>query len=507
MAIEFVASATASASNESFLGVPHPSGTQTGDFVLMIVRSWGYTIRDMGLGQVPTDGVVGMAWTKVLENADRGNGHNLYVFSGIAEIGGPAYPNVYFMGAGYHQATILTFRGVDPVNAIDVTATGYAASTISHVTPSVSPTSRARGQGGLLLHVVATQLATGTPACSWSGAASAGIVERTDSVSSAGFSHLSTATAALPTSTHSPAAVAGFPAASWGMTATLVLVGEPVPGARLRLGMNKVPLMLGATTELAIEPSAPVPFPSGGSGGAMADEMGRPYTASQNNFTSTYHRWAGHLDTAKPIGLLVHLHGDGATEYHTPTATSMLGGPNGIVQVAKDRNMLVVCPLTPDTGNVTWWNWSTSNGNPRWLASLIQALCAEYNIDRRRIWFTAHAGGARFLTQYFLPLRSDSVLGGGAIIFSGGDENAASLNPFADSLKARFSMHWLTGLLDDGTEPGGGSANALAAARRGETWYRGQGFVTTLNTPAGQGRDWSGTYGTRVKAILDANII
>lgn len=30
--------------------------------------------------------------------------------------------------------------------------------------------------------------------------------------------------------------------------------------------------------------------------------------------------------------------------------------------------------------------------------------------------------------------------------------------------------------------------------------------MTTLNSPVGQGHDWNGTFGTRVKAILAANI-
>ncbi|WP_280762087.1 hypothetical protein [Prescottella agglutinans] len=238
----------------------------------------------------------------------------------------------------------------------------------------------------------------------------------------------------------------------------------------------------------------------------MADEMNRVYTASENSYSSKYHRWIGHLNTSKPIGLLVHLHGDGAFEFNNPTSTWMLGGTNGIVQVAKDRNMLVICPLTPDDKNTTWWHWYGKEENSRWLVSLIEALCGAYNIDRYRIWFTTYSGGSQFLTKYYLPRFSSSIRGGGAIVFGGGNENATTLTPFVDPLQSRFSMHWLTGLLDDGTEPGSDGFNALAAARAGEAWYRQQGFITTLNTPAGQGHDWNGTFGTRVKAILDANM-
>ncbi|MGW2096088.1 hypothetical protein ACWCOR_27990, partial [Promicromonospora sukumoe] len=162
----------------------------------------------------------------------------------------------------------------------------------------------------------------------------------------------------------------------------------PVVDYSLHIGTTPVPLMRGAT-EVKFTLSTPAKAPSGGSGGVKADEMNRWYTATENNFASKYHRWIGHLDTSKPIGLLVHLHGDGAFEFNNPTNPWMLGGPNGIVEVAKAKNMLVICPLTPDDTNVNWWEWSGQEQNTRWLVSLIEALCGAYNIDRQRIWFTA----------------------------------------------------------------------------------------------------------------------
>lgn len=230
MAITFVG-ASSSSNTVYYVGTALPTGTQNGDFVLMFVRSWGYPILDMGVGQVPTDGVVGGIWTPLLANTARGGNHNLYAFCGVAEIGGSALPQVYFTGNGNHQMTILTFRGVDTASPVAASAKAVDTATAAHATPLVS----APG-GSLMVRACATDTIGAAGSFTWQ----TGATERTDHRSSAGYAYLSTAT-----SDNAGSVSATFTTAAAGMMATVAL--KPLLVRRLMLGLTPVPLMLGST--------------------------------------------------------------------------------------------------------------------------------------------------------------------------------------------------------------------------------------------------------------------
>ena len=70
-------------------------------------------------------------------------------------------------------------------------------------------------------------------------------------------------------------------------------------------------------------PSTPVPavpagHTTGGTGGAYTDRQTVSFTGAGR--TSQYHVYAGHIDRTKPVKLHVHLHGEGAYEYMSPTS-------------------------------------------------------------------------------------------------------------------------------------------------------------------------------------------
>lgn len=269
------------------------------------------------------------------------------------------------------------------------------------------------------------------------------------------------------------------------------------------LGAVAKPIKLGSVTKVINKTILPA-SPSGGSGGLTTDTPNRGYTATENSYYSTYHRFTAHLNYTQPIGLFVHLHGDGAWEYTNYNDAWSLGGANGIIAKAKAKNMLVIVPLSPDDTNKTWWHWSDPGENDVWLDSLIRANMSAYNIDKNRIWFSTFSGGSQFLTKYYLPRYANTINGGGAVIFGGGNKIDTTLTPFNENFKNMFKMHWNTGMLDDGTEPGSDGFNGLAAARAGEQWYREQGIVTKLFTPEGQGHEWTNTFGARVGDVLNA---
>lgn len=223
----------------------------------------------------------------------------------------------------------------------------------------------------------------------------------------------------------------------------------------------------------------------------MVDTLDVAFTGS-NGKASTYHRFAAGLPHDQAIGLVVHLHGDGAFEYDNPTSVYMLGGTSGIVRQAKARKMLCIAPLSPDTtGEVTWWEAGAANSV--YLRDLITSVYAKYpNIDKGRVWFATYSGGSQQFTEYWMPQFSSTMSGGGAMIFGGGADPGDVSSPvsetlYADALKARFPMIWYTGLDDDGTLEANspGLYDALSDSQSGRAHYQGKGFTTTLNNPAG----------------------
>ena len=257
---------------------------------------------------------------------------------------------------------------------------------------------------------------------------------------------------------------------------------------------------------MPIRTMAVAPSNTTGSGGALTDVTGVNYAAS-NGYSSKYHLYAAGLDWTKPVGLMVHFHGDGAFEYNNPTSTWMLGGANGLIAQAKARNMILLVPLTPDdaVGRFTWWAWYGKEENPRYARDLIAYILGRYKIDRKQIWLSGYSGGSQFITRYLLPHFGVDlgIVGGGFIAFAGGQAPAASFAPYNPSFKGEWHCRWVVGALDDGTGSSDGF-NAIAAANAGAAWYAGQGFSTEVTQLAGLGHDLNGLYGPHTGAEIDA---
>lgn len=227
-----------------------------------------------------------------------------------------------------------------------------------------------------------------------------------------------------------------------------------------------------------------------------------------SGLTSTYHRWASSVDLASNPGLLVYLHGDGAYGYDNPDVEYDLGGPGGIRDQARVRNMICVAPLSPNLKgrkDRAWWRKGTRKA--AWLAELIERLTVEYPaIDTDKVWLTGFSGGAQQITQYFMPLHSDRLTDGGAVIFGGGGagDDFVTPQPYAAALRATFPMHWYTGGDDDGTN-GGDGYDGGADATAGEAYYSDEGFTTSIERPAGVPHDMGGHYGPIVGRKLSAD--
>ncbi len=238
--------------------------------------------------------------------------------------------------------------------------------------------------------------------------------------------------------------------------------------------------------------------PSGGSGGAFADQTFQGFTAS-NGLSSQYHLYAAGLSRTSALCAVFQFHGDGAYEFKNPTSSYSLGGAAGIVAVSRARGCITVPVLTPDkVGSVTWWESGAANAV--FARDLMKKIKSDYNIDSKRIWLVGYSGGAQFITQFLLPQYSSVIDGGGAVVFGGGGvPYSVPELPYAPGLVKGFHMHWYTGADDDGSTTG---YNALRDAKAGEARYAARGFATSHLFPANTAHALNGRFG----GVLDQQL-
>lgn len=215
--------------------------------------------------------------------------------------------------------------------------------------------------------------------------------------------------------------------------------------------------------------------PSGGSGGPYTDRTNVTFSTNGGTVSSRYHIYASKISTSQPVGVVIHLHGDGAQEYSTPN-TGMLPQYRSVADAA---GMLFVAPLSPDdVGSITWWEDTYST---TWLAALIDDIAAKYNIDRNRVWFTGYSGGAEAISYFLMRTLHTRWTGGGAILLAGGGGSSQNPNPaLSQSLKDNFQMHWVVGSRDSPAQGGDdGGFDAVAASLAGYNYYTSRGITST----------------------------
>lgn len=199
--------------------------------------------------------------------------------------------------------------------------------------------------------------------------------------------------------------------------------------------------------------------------------------ALQQTFTSRgvmskYHVLDGGVDTSRPVGLVVDLHGDGGAEYSEPG-----GRTTCLAAVAASHNDLLVVPLTPDCrGACTWWE--ELRPNLRWLRALVQErLLPDLPVQRDRVSWIGYSGGAEMLSYGVLSSARDLVSGGAAMVGGGGAPDSLD-SPATSAQKQDLLMRWYAGEDDDGTDPNS-DFNAVRAAREGQRFYEKSGFKRT----------------------------
>ena len=189
-------------------------------------------------------------------------------------------------------------------------------------------------------------------------------------------------------------------------------------------------------------------------------------TFSHRDRESIFHIYSCGVDASRPVGVLVHLHGDGAGEFVGPEDPE--GTLHSLARVARDRNMLLVAPQTPDQGNGWTW-WRNLGENVAWLSAFMQDdVLSRRNVDAENVWWSGYAGGADMLSRGVLTHLSPLVTSG-AVMMAGGAAPVtleAPRHPYPRDKSDTLPLSWVVGAHDDN----------VADARDGSQWYQDRGF-------------------------------
>lgn len=262
---------------------------------------------------------------------------------------------------------------------------------------------------------------------------------------------------------------AGFDAAA-DCTRYGIPAGDPLAQAEPVMVSTALQFPFQSSTTPTDAPWGPVPpWETGDFEEAEGVALGRDFAAGQRGrVEGSYHLFTRGVDFSRPVGLLVHLHGDGAEEYHVPGGLSAC-----LAAVAQTHNMIALIPRTPDLRSMTWWR--DLRRNVAWVDSLVAEVSAEHGVADGATWWMGYSGGAELISYGLIPYRAESVTGGALLLGGGGAPEGVRLD-VPRNLRETMPLHWVTGLQDDGTDPRE-PFDAIEAAREGSRWYRERGFT------------------------------
>lgn len=250
---------------------------------------------------------------------------------------------------------------------------------------------------------------------------------------------------------------------------------------------------------------------TGGSGGPQTDQTNLSYTA--NGITSKYHLYAAGLDWTKPVGLLIYADGSGEYGLKNLSSTYLMAGTNGLINVAKRNNMVLVTPLAPGGGctdgdGSCWYLPSGSISALQklvWAEALVKYIETQYPIEMNRVAMGGYSSGAQLAAQYWVPsgAAQRTMTDGVIVSISCGGAPMNSEDPISSevtyiaSFKANVHMNWNSGDNDNGCPH-----TANWSTMGGYNHYTGKGFKTSLDLLPGVTHDRSGAFG----GIMDAQI-
>lgn len=235
-------------------------------------------------------------------------------------------------------------------------------------------------------------------------------------------------------------------------------------------------------------PSNPAPTPGPSvPAAAFTDRTGVSF--SDNGITGQYHVYADGLDLSKPVGIVMHLHGDGGWEYRSPAYSTV----KAYRAAAKAKNAVLLVPKSPL--GTTWWRDARSAD---WAAGLLANAQSRYGITGET-WLTGYSGGAQSITQHFVPKHYVLLAGGGgAVLVGGGGVYSNNLTTAGRVLNGKYEIRYAAGSADRGNDAEG--FDAYAAAQRGVSAFKAAGFPATLQVKQGENHSQIADDGPRLLA-------
>ncbi len=233
---------------------------------------------------------------------------------------------------------------------------------------------------------------------------------------------------------------------------------------------------------------------SNGSGGLLTNRLNQAYVGSQ--YASSYHIFAEGLDWTKPVGMLIYADGSGEYGLKNPTSDYLLAGTNGLVNVAKRNNMLLVTPFAPNSacsdGSGSCWYMGDPVGYAKWAEELVLYVQGQYPIEKDRVAFGGYSSGAQLATEWWVPSgAAEKTMTDGVIVaISFGGSPKMTQVPYGSDFKSRVHMHWNTGSLDSAY-----TTNSIYGVMAGYTAYSSNNFDTSMYVDSGIGHSRDGEFG------------
>lgn len=226
--------------------------------------------------------------------------------------------------------------------------------------------------------------------------------------------------------------------------------------------------------------------PTGGSGGALTDRTNQTFTGSQ--YTSKYHIYASGLDWSKPVGMMIYA--DGSSEYglKNPSSTYLLAGTDGLINVAKRNNMLLLTPFAPNTacadGDGSCWYMGDPVGYAKWAEELVTYVQSQYNIEKDRVEFGGYSSGAQLATEWWVPsgAAQRTMTDGVVVAISYGGSPKMTEVAYDSNFKSKVHMNWNTGSQDSAY-----TTTSAYGVKAGYNAYTNKGFATSLDVISGLG--------------------
>lgn len=225
---------------------------------------------------------------------------------------------------------------------------------------------------------------------------------------------------------------------------------------------------------------------SGGSGGPTTDRTFQSFSGSR--YTSQYHIYAAGLDWSKPVGMLVYADGSGEYGLKNPESRYLMAGPDGLINVAKRNNMLLLTPFSPNKncsdGDGSCWYLGDSVGYAKWAEELVLHVQSRYPIERDRIAFGGYSSGAQLATEYWVPsgAAQRAMTDGVVVAISYGGPPRMGEVAYDAAFRSNIHMNWNTGDRDEAY-----TSDFPYAVKAGHRHYTNKGFATSLDLISGLG--------------------